>query len=102
MLGFSIMMWFVSFVVLMVAISLLRGQVSAMHGKVFDATEEKVGYGKQLGKVCVLLSLGLFTSGMAAFGVKGSMAIVYALIILVAFIIISAIWFFFVQKRFKN
>lgn len=50
MIGFSIMMWFVSFVILMVAISLLRGNVSTMHGKVFDTTEDKVGYGKQLGK----------------------------------------------------
>ena len=43
MIGFSIMMWFVSFVILMVAISLLRGNVSTMHGKVFDTTEDKVG-----------------------------------------------------------
>lgn len=54
MIGFSIMMWFVSFVVLMVAISLLRGNIAAMHGKVFDNTEDKVGYGKQLEK-CVFL-----------------------------------------------
>lgn len=44
MIGFSIMMWFVSFVMLMVAISLLRGNVSAVHGKVFDAVEDKVGF----------------------------------------------------------
>lgn len=48
MIGFSIMMWFVSFVILMVAVALLRGNVSTMHGKVFDTTEDKVGYGKQL------------------------------------------------------
>lgn len=102
MLGFSIMMWFVSFVVLMVAIFLLRGSISALHGKVFDAAEDKVGYGKQLGKICVLISIGLFISGMVAFRVKGSMAIVYALIMLLAVIIISAIWFYFIQRRYKN
>lgn len=100
MLGFSIMMWFVSLVVLMVAISLLRGSISAIHGKVFDATEDKVGYGKQLGKICVFISVGLFLSGMVAFGVKGSMAIVYALIILLVVLVVSAIWFSIIQKRY--
>ena len=38
MIGFSIMMWFVSFVILMVAVALLRGNVSTMHGKVFEKT----------------------------------------------------------------
>ena len=41
MIGFSIMMWFVSFVMFMVAISLLRGNVSVIHGKVFEATKDK-------------------------------------------------------------
>ena len=58
MIGFSIMMWFVSFVILMVAVALLRGNVSTMHGKVFDTTEDKVGYGKQLGKMSLFISIG--------------------------------------------
>lgn len=102
MIGFSIMMWFVSFVVLMVAISLLRGSISIIHGKVFDATEDKVGYGKRLGKMCVLISFGLFISGMVALKVKGSLAIVYALITILVVIVISAIWFFLIQRRYKN
>lgn len=70
-IGFSIMMWFCSFVVLMVAISLLRGNTSFLHGKVFDTTEDKVGYGKQLGKVCLLISIGLCVCGIVAFLIKG-------------------------------
>lgn len=73
MIGFSIMMWFVSFVILMVAISLLIGNVSTMHGKVFDTTEDKVGYGKQLGKVSLFISIGLCTCGVVAFLIKSSM-----------------------------
>ena len=72
MIGFSIMMWFVSFVILMVAISLLRGNVSTMHGKVFDTTEDKVGYGKQLGKMSLFISIGLCTCGVVAFLIKSS------------------------------
>lgn len=66
MIGFSIMMWFVSFVILMVAVALLRGNVSTMHGKVFDTTEDKVGYGKQLGKMSLFISIGLCTCGVVA------------------------------------
>ena len=81
MIGFSIMMWFVSLVILMVAISLLRGNVSTMHGKVFDTTEDKGGYGKQLGKMSLFISIGLCICGVVAFLIKSSMAIVYALVI---------------------
>ena len=55
MIGFSIMMWFVSFVILMVAV---------------------------------------------AFLIKSSMAIVYVLVILLAVIVVFAIWFVFIQKRY--
>lgn len=102
MIGFSIMMWFASFIVLMVAISLLRGNISIIHGKVFDATEDKVGYGKQLGKMCVLICFGLCISGIVAFLTKGSMEIVYALIILLVTIAISAVWYFFIQRIYKS
>ena len=102
MIGFSIMMWFVSFVILMVAVALLRGNVSTMHGKVFDTTEDKVGYGKQLGKMSLFISIGLCTCGVVAFLIKSSMAIVYALVILLAVIVVSAIWFVFIQKRYMR
>ena len=102
MIGFCIMIWFVSFVMFMVAISLLRGDVSAIHGKVFDATEDKVGYGRELRKMCIFLSLGLCMSGVVAFIIKNSMAIIYALIILFVFLVIAVIWCVFIQKRYRN
>lgn len=98
MIGFSIMMWFVSFVILMVAVALLRGNVSTMHGKVFDTTEDKVGYGK----MSLFISIGLCTCGVVAFLIKSSMAIVYALVILLVVIVVSAIWFVFIQKRYMR
>ena len=50
MLGFSIMMWFVSAILIFVSISLLKGNYSFVHGKVFDTTDNKKGYAKELGK----------------------------------------------------
>lgn len=101
MLGFSIMMWFVSFVILMVAIALLRGNVSVVHGKVFDETEDKVGYAKQIGRLCLFLSIGLGGSGAAAVLVKGGMALFYALGLLLIVVAISAIWAVVIQRKFR-
>lgn len=41
MIAFSIMMWFVSIIFVVLSISLLRGNYSSVHGKVLDSTEDK-------------------------------------------------------------
>jgi len=62
MIGFSIMMWFSSALLIFFSISLLKGNYSSVHGKVFETTNDKNGYAKALGKpvlligICVLLA----------------------------------------------
>lgn len=55
MIGFSIMMFFCSVIIITLSISLLRGNYSGIHGKVFDNTKDKKGYAKALGKPALLL-----------------------------------------------
>ena len=50
MIAFSIMMWFVSIIFVVLSISLLRGNYSSVHGKVLDSTEDKEEYAKALGR----------------------------------------------------
>lgn len=50
MMGFSIMLWFCSVIMIILSISLLRGNYDSMHGKVFDNTTDKTRYAKALGK----------------------------------------------------
>lgn len=50
MIGFSIMMWFSSALLIFFSISLLKGNYSSVHGKVFETTNDKNGYAKALGK----------------------------------------------------
>ena len=102
MIAFSIMMCFVSFITLMVAISLLRGNISSVHGKVFDTVKDKIGYTRQLGKPCLLISAGLLLCGIVAIIIKGSMAIVCAIAVLLVTIVIAAIWFVNIQKHFSQ
>lgn len=102
MIAFSIMMCFVSFITLMVAISLLRGNISSVHGKVFDTVKDKIGYAKQLGKPFLLISVGLLLSGIVSIIIKGSLAIVCAVMVLLVTIAIAAIWFVNIQKHFSQ
>ena len=52
--------------------------------------------------MCVFLSLGMCISGVVAFIIKNSMAIVYALIILFVVLTIAVIWCVLIQKRYRN
>lgn len=101
MIGFSIMMWFVSFIIFAISISLLRGNVSYLHGKVFDSTDDKVGYCKQVGKPCLLLSIGILVGGITGISIKSDKAIMYALTVILITTAISAIWFVLIQRRYK-
>lgn len=102
MIGFSIMMWFVSFVIFAVSISLFRGNISYVHGKVFDSTDDKKGYCKQLGKPCLLVSIGLLFGGIIGISVKSDKAILYSLAVILITTAISAVWFVLIQRRYKN
>lgn len=102
MIGYSIMMWFVTVILLILAISLLRGNISLVHGKVFDKTDDKTGYAKQLGKPCLLISIGTFVSGFVAMFVKEDVAILCALAVLLVAIAIAMAWFVKIQKRYKK
>ena len=98
MIGFSIAMWFVSIILLIVSISLLRGNYSGMHGKVFDNTNDKVGYAKASGKPVLLMSIGIAVSGAVAFATS---KITLSVVIIVCFAVITGIWFTSIQKRFS-
>ena len=50
MIGFSITTWCIAVIMLCLGISLLKGNYTFVHGKVFDRTKDKAGYAKQLGK----------------------------------------------------
>lgn len=66
MIGYSIMMWFVTVILLVLSVSLIRGNISSVHGRVFNETDDKVGYAKEMGKPCLLICIGTFLSGIVA------------------------------------
>lgn len=66
MIGFSIMMWFCSALLIFVSFSLLKGNYSSVHGKVFETTNDRKGYAKALGKPVLLIGICLLFSGVIA------------------------------------
>lgn len=99
MIAFSIMMWFCSAIVIILSISLLKGNYSSMHGSVFDRTEDKEGYAKAVGKPVLLVGIGIGITGVSAIVIQGSYSIIISLIFMVLVILIAGLWFVKIQKR---
>lgn len=98
MIGLSIMMWFVSLILLLVSLSLLRGNYSSMHGKVFNNTNDKEGYAKASGKPILVMAIGIAVSGVVAVVTSN---IMISVILIVCVTIIIGIWFTNIQSRFS-
>lgn len=100
MIGFGIMMWFISVILIFLSISLLKGNDSWVHGKVLENTEDREGYVKELGKPVLLVGIGIFISGIIAVMVK-VFSILLAVIFLLFIALIAGIWLYKIQKRFS-
>lgn len=103
MIGFSIMMWFLSIILSAIAVALLRGNkgnVAGVHGKVWETTKDKVGYGKALGKVLLFMGIGILCCGVIALFRTSAVGIRNAMIVLLAVIAISACLLVRIQKKF--
>lgn len=101
MIGFSIMMWFISIIFFCLAIALLRGNTSAIHGKTFDNTKDKVGYSKSLGKVVLFMGSGLLICGVVVLFGNAAVAIRNALIVLGVVVGEAVVWFAIIQKKYR-
>lgn len=101
MIGFSIAMWFVSAMVIPTGIALRKGDCSFVHGKLFDTTDDKEGYVKELGKLTLLIGIGISISGIITAVLQQYYSILIAVIFLLFIVLVSAIWFYKIKKRFS-
>ena len=95
MIGYSIMMWFVSIILLFIAVSLLKGNTAFVHGKVFEQTADKPAFAKRMGKPCLLLCIGIFAFGTAALFLKSDSA-------LLAVVAAAFLWMMKIQCEFQK
>ena len=83
------------------SISLLKGNYSFVHGKVFDTTDNKKGYAKELGKPVLFVGIGILVSGIIAIIVK-NYSIPTAVFFLVIIVGIAGLWLHKIQKNFRK
>lgn len=102
MIGFSIMMWFCSALLIFVSFSLLKGNYSSVHGKVFETTNDRKGYAKALGKPVLLIGICLLFSGVIAVILPKDYAISIAVIFILFIAVICSIWLYKIQKDFRK
>lgn len=99
MIAFSIMLWFVSIIFVVLSISLLRGNYASVHGKVLDRTDNKEGYAKALGKPVLLLGVGFAVAGITAVVLPQKYSILISVAFIVIILMIAVIW---VSKIFNK
>ena len=102
MVGFSIMMWFVSIILVFLSISLLRGNYASVHGKVLDSTDDKEGYAKALGKTVLLLGVGFAVAGITAVVLPQKYSILISVAFIVIILMIVVIWGGKILKNFRK
>jgi hypothetical protein len=93
MIGFSIMMWFSSALLIFFSISLLKGNYSSVHGKVFETTNDKNGYAKALGKPVLLIGICVLLSGVIAVVLPKDYAISIAVVFILFIAVVAGIRF---------
>ena len=102
MIGFSIMMWFSSALLIFFSISLLKGNYSSVHGKVFETTNDKNGYAKALGKPVLLIGICVLLSGVIAVVLPKDYAISIAAVWLDIFCVLAIVIMFLSSCTFVN
>ena len=93
MIGFSITTWCIAVIMLCLGISLLKGNYTFVHGKVFDRTKDKAGYAKQL-------AAGIAISGVIAVVLPQEYAMPVVIIFLLLVAVVTIGLFYRVDKYF--
>ena len=101
MIAFSIMMWFVSIILVLLSISLLRGNYAGVHGKVLDSTDDKEGYAKALGKPILLLGIGFVVAGITTVVLPQKYSILIPVAFMVIISMIAVIWGGKISNKFS-
>lgn len=102
MIGFSIMMWFVSVILLVVGVCLLNGKHTIMHGKTYEKVKEKEMFAKAVGKPVTILALFFITAGVFAVSLPWANAIYVSIALVLLGFICFGTWTFCILKKFSN
>lgn len=73
---FSIILFLTSLLLIILGVSIYKGNIELIHPYHQENVTDKVGYGKAMGKSLIVLSLPLIVSGIIAFFTQNSLPVI--------------------------
>lgn len=103
LIAYSIIAWLAALFMILIGISLVKGNYNWLHGKTFDRLNEneKVPFAKASSKPVIFLGVGIAISGFVTAFSKSYNSLFWAIGIIAVVSIIYVILMYIVEKGFK-
>ena len=103
LIAYSIVVWFAALFMILIGISLAKGNYNWLHGKTFDRLNdnEKVYFAKASSKPVIFLGVGIAISGFITAFAKCYNSLFWAIGVVAVILIIYVFIMYIVEKRFE-
>lgn len=103
LIAYSIIAWLAALFMILIGISLAKGNYNWLHGKTFDRLDEneKVPFAKASCKPVIFLGVGIAISGFVTLFSKSYNSLFWAIGIIAVVSIIYVSFMYMVEKKFK-
>lgn len=103
LIAYSIIAWLAALFMILIGISLAKGNYNWLHGKTFDRLKDdkKVPFAKATSKPVIFLGVGIAVSGFVTVFSKSYNSLFWAIGIIAVVSIIYVILMYIVEKGFK-
>lgn len=103
LIAYSIVAWFAALFMILIGVSLAKGNYNWLHGKTFDRLNdnEKVPFAKASSKPVIFLGIGIAISGFFTVLLKSYNSLFWAIGVVAVILIIYVFFMYIVEKRFK-
>jgi hypothetical protein len=95
---YSIILFLTSFLLIILGISIYKGNIELIHSYHQENVTDKIGYGKAMGKALIIFSLPLLISGVTALSTES----VLPVIILILGMVVGFIPIIKAQQKFNG
>lgn len=103
LITYSIIVWIVAILMILIGISLAKGNYNWLHGKTFDRLKDdkKVPFAKATSKPVIFLGIGIAVSGFVTVISKSYNSLFWAMGVVAVVAIIYVFYMYITEKRFK-
>jgi len=98
MYTFSIILFLTSLLLIILGVSIYKGNIELIHSYHRENVTDKIGYGKAMGKSLIVFSLPLIVSGVIAFFVENLLPV----IVLIVGMVVGFIFIIKTQNKYNG